>query len=147
MGRASFTVTIDCPPNEVFAFVADLRNLSSWYPAIAGAVLIAGQPGEVGSQFDLTTERESGTAGGDVVRYTTESVAPGVSVVFVADTASAVTDTYELTPVDGGTELRYTIDVAHRGWRAPLGPLIDRAARIGLRPLGGALKRRLEPEP
>ncbi len=57
MSKASFTVTIERPPAEVLAYVADLRHMPDWSPGADSVELISGhEPGEVGARFLVTAK-------------------------------------------------------------------------------------------
>ena len=48
------TVTIACPPAEVFAFLAEFENVPQWNPAISQTRQIRPGPVRVGSQYRQT---------------------------------------------------------------------------------------------
>lgn len=76
MPSASFTVTTTRSPDQVFAFVADLRNGPSWFPMIDEVELVSGhEPGTVGARFLVTAERR--ILDDIVLDYTTVAAEPG----------------------------------------------------------------------
>ena len=61
------TVTIARPAGEVFAFLADLRNIPRWNYAIARTVPTSPGPAEVGATYRQT--RATACASRSGVRY------------------------------------------------------------------------------
>jgi mxaD protein len=48
------TITIDAPPDQVWAVAADFAGLAKWYPMIESSKLVLGRNGEVGCIRELT---------------------------------------------------------------------------------------------
>lgn len=54
MARYVATVHTSRPIADVFEGLADLRNFARWDPGVVEARLVSGQPGDLGSEYDLT---------------------------------------------------------------------------------------------
>ena len=103
------SVTIDRPVGEVFAFVADARNVLEWLPAAVERRLVTGEPIGVGSRFEATDR-----LGGRMVAHTQEIITFEPDRRVTSRISAPWNGDYEiaLESVDGGTLL--TVDTTSR---------------------------------
>lgn len=99
------------PAEEVFAYVADVRNDPAWHKDVSSATIIRGNESiGTGTVFDVKA-RVSGTE--EVV----ECVAPHRVVLRGGDMGSVVpTDTRTITPGDGGVTFTRHVDLEASGF-------------------------------
>jgi hypothetical protein len=136
------TVTIARPASEVFAFLADLRNIPRWNYAIARTV-----PTSPGSARAGATYRQTRT----VPRHSEESLQ---ITVFQPPTRLAVqgqlgpyraTASYLLEPVQGGTQLTNDVELEPiPALLRPIGPLAVPRVKAAVAHNLGTLKELLE---
>jgi uncharacterized protein YndB with AHSA1/START domain len=137
MPSASFSVTTDRAPEDVFAYLADLQNTTTWMSSFVDEVeLISGhRPGTVGARFLVTHTR---ALFDDVtVDYETiEAQSPSLLVFATKHPKLTGTDTYRLAPADdGGTTIEYTTEFAYTGLNklaTPLGAAVIKAVTGGV---------------
>src|SRR4051794_32870200 len=115
----AFRISLDIgrTPSEVFAFVADVRNMPNWYEAVEEVTVQTPGPVGIGTRFHMVRSFPSGIAHNDVdVRS------------FQRD--RAVT----FTSVDGPTpfEYRYGFEPTSSGTRLTLDGQISGAGLLGL---------------
>lgn len=145
MPSASFSISTTRSPDDVFAYLADLRNTTAWMPSIVDSVeLVAGEPGEAGARFLVTNERS--LFDDIVVDYKTIESASGALLVFATKHPKLEgTDTYRLTPTaGGGTDVEYASQFTYTGINkvaTPFGAAVIKAITGGL---GNDLKAQLE---
>ena len=114
-------VVVDRPIDEVFAFVADLRNDDKWWPGVGKAVRLHGDGG-VGTEY----QQEIRLLG---LRFparmtVTEFVPPHRQVFRTDDSLTPFTAVYEFEALaPDRTRFRMTAQVAARGPFRVLGPL------------------------
>lgn len=99
------------PAEEVFEYVADVRNDPSWHTDVHDARIIRGSDSvEKGTVFDVKA-RVSGTE--EIIGYD----APHKVVLRGGDMGKVVpTDTRTVTPVDGGVEFTRHVAVEASGF-------------------------------
>ncbi len=120
------------PADEVFAYMADLRNFAEWDPGVKKVVQIVGDGGGPATEFDVSVS-------GTTLRYVTkEHVAPQHLLV-VAESATLVsTDRVTVESTDDGTVVTYDADLQLKGVFKMLGPVLALAfGRIGDRAAEG----------
>ena len=79
MPRYVATVTTDRSPDEVFAYLADVRNFAEWDPGVDRVELVSGTPGGDDAVYDVTLDR------GTTLRYEVTQFVPGHQATLVAD--------------------------------------------------------------
>lgn len=104
------TVVVDAPVEEVFAFVADVRNLDGWF--LNGTIRrTSGRGTEVDSSFTYTFV--AGTSQGTRRLTIVEAVATSRFAYDQAETGGAEglvnRFLYELQPADPGTRITYSV--------------------------------------
>ena len=137
--HAHFELTTERPPDEVFAYLADLRNMPDWYMSIDSAELVAGQPGEVGARFKVVNDRK--LLDDLVFDYQTTSVEPGRELVFSIDHPKMVgTETYLLEAAGGGTRVTFDSDADY----TKLNKLLTPVGAATLKAVQGPVRRSLQ---
>jgi carbon monoxide dehydrogenase subunit G len=145
MARYTGTATAPHPPEEVWRYLADLRSVAEWDPSVESARLVAGEPRDVGSRYEIRV----GFVGGSVtLPYELVEADSPRRVVFEAETDSiSVRDEASIRPAaDGGSEVTWDADLRLKGPRRLLDlPLRAAFGRIGSRAEHGLRARLLEP--
>jgi hypothetical protein len=100
--------TIQAPPEVVWPWVADLAKHAEYSPKPYRVELVSGEPGAVGSTY-----KSVGAIPGDKNHENsvevTESVPTTRFALLAEDNLGAFTSTYDLRPVDGGTEVTFNL--------------------------------------
>lgn len=138
MARYVTKVRTDRPADEVFAYMADLRNFAEWDPGVKKVVQVKGDGGGPGNEFDVTVS-------GTTLRYVTKEHAAPTSLLVVAESSTLVsTDTVTVAATDDGTIVTYDADLQLKGVFKVFGPALSLAfGRIGDRAAVG-LRRVLD---
>ena len=108
-----FKIQVAAPPERVFDIVSDIAHHGSWANPKAGLEVtpVSGGPTQVGSTFKSSQRFAGKHTGADL--KVTEYSAP-TKLVFDAVQAGKkpvnFTNTFTLTPVDGGTLVERSID-------------------------------------
>jgi carbon monoxide dehydrogenase subunit G len=120
--------------DDVFAFMADLRNLTQWDPGVRDAVMVEGEAGTESAVVDVSVS-------GTTLRYHTTSFDPSTSVVVRAESSTMISidridvddqgDTRVVT-YDADLQLKSVLKVADPLLRLAFRRIGDRAA-AGLR--------------
>ncbi len=133
------------PPDEVFAYMADLRNFPKWDPGVRRVAQVEGQGGGLGAVFDVTVRARRD----QTLRYRTAVFDPPREVLVVAKTTvftQRQRTCITLAADDAGTIVTYN---AHLRFNGPLrigDPLLQIVfRRLGSRASAG-LRRVLEGE-
>lgn len=112
MATFSNVVTIDRPPREVFAFVADFENVPRWNYAITETR--QSSPGPVGVGTTYVQQRQLPRPSEE--RFTVTEFAPDRRVVVEGTLGPFPARLrYEFAPSDGGTVLTNVVDLHMRG--------------------------------
>jgi Polyketide cyclase / dehydrase and lipid transport len=82
MARYVARVRTRRPREEVFAYMADLRNFAAWDPSVLGVAQVEGNGGGPGTVFDVTVRGRRD----QVLRYRTVAFDPPHEVLVVAKT-------------------------------------------------------------
>jgi carbon monoxide dehydrogenase subunit G len=132
MARYVTKVRTRRPAVEVFAFMADLRNLVKWDPGVKRAVMVEGDAGTEHAVVDVTVS-------GTTLRYHTTDFDPPNSLVVRAE-SSALISVDRVTVVDEGasTLVTYDADLQLKGVLRVIEPVLKLAFhRIGDRAATG----------
>lgn len=135
---------LDRPAEEVFAFIADVRNDPRWHGDVLEARLTNGEPVGNGSIFEIRTKPFMGVSGGTV---TVSEYDPPHRIVFDVEMGKMrPTTTFTVTPEDGGSRVTRCIDMEPNGVMRLMAPFM--AGIAGRRNAGflAELKRVLESE-
>jgi uncharacterized protein YndB with AHSA1/START domain len=117
------TVTINRPPEDVFAVLSDVRNVPLWSPNTIEERMLTDGPMGVGSRrvavikgfAGRTTANEAEMVGFEPNRR---------MVVKSVRSPVPFRITIDFEPVDGDTRLRWTADIRPGGVLRPTGPLM-----------------------
>jgi carbon monoxide dehydrogenase subunit G len=127
------------PSDEVFAYLADLRNFASWDPGVSEVVLVEGAPGGADAVYDVTI--------GDRIelRYEVTAFAPGHRAEVVADNGRFRSVDVITVEADGtGSVATYDAELTLSGFLGFASPLLAPVfKRIGDRAAAG-LEQALE---
>lgn len=138
MARYVTTVRTARTPQEVFAYLADLRNFAEWDPGVKAVSQVQGSGGGPDSVFDVTV---AGLVGDLTLRYVTEDYNAPRNLLVVARSAVFTSiDRITVEPDGTGSVVTYDADlrlngvlrVGDLGLRLVFGHIGDRAA-AGLR--------------
>jgi len=114
MPSARNEITINRPPDEVFAFVADGLNAQTWRSGVLDTVLVSGSG--AGAVY---RQGVKGPGGRRVAAdYEITTFEPGRRLAFKA-IAGPVRPTGEFgfAPADGGTKVTFSLDAELSGWK------------------------------
>jgi carbon monoxide dehydrogenase subunit G len=115
---------------DAWSYLADLRSLPEWDPSVEGVRLLAGEPGEPGSRFEVQVRFLSGTL---TLPYVTAFSEPQERVVFRAETESViVVDEATVRSTGQGSEVTWAAKLELKGLRKVFEP----ALRVGFHRLG-----------
>jgi uncharacterized protein YndB with AHSA1/START domain len=127
MRRVEASKTIDAAPEAVFAFIADLANLPSWQSGIVSAEQTSPDPVGVGSTAHVVRELLGQRLAVDL---TVTGYEPGQRLALAsAASGIGVAAALELEPADGGTLIRFAMEIrAQNLFMAPLEGAVAGAA-------------------
>lgn len=135
--RIEGQLTIAAPPGTVFEVVADSRNEPRYNPRIAEAVKTSAGPVGAGTTF---LARPRGGRGGSMTVRVVQYDPPRRLGTSVRSASMSTDGGLDLTPVPGGTRLRWSWDLRLRGAARLLTPLValtgsrwERRNWVGLR--------------
>lgn len=111
---------------DVFAFMADLRNLVEWDPGVRQATMVEGEAGTETAVVDVAVS-------GTTLRYHTTSFDPPTSVVVRAESGSLLSiDRIDIEDEGQTRVVTYDADLQLKG---PL-KVLDPALRLAFRRIG-----------
>ena len=123
VARTEITVTINRPPEDVFAVLSDVRNVPLWSPNTIEERMLTEGPMGVGSRRVAVIK----SFGGRTMENEAEMVGfePDRKMV-VKSVRSPVPFliTIDFEPMDGDTRLRWTADIHPGRLLRPIGPLM-----------------------
>jgi uncharacterized protein YndB with AHSA1/START domain len=120
----SFQISLDIrrSPAEVFAFIADFRNMTRWYEAVEQVTATTSASVGTGAQFRMVRSLPGGPAHNDVEVI---SYQPDSEVAFASiNGPTPFQYRYQIQPIDTGTRLTLHGDISAEGLPGP-------AARLG----------------
>lgn len=143
----SFQISLDIhrSPSDVFAFVADFRNMPRWYDAVERVTATTAASTGQGARFHMVRSLPGTRAYNDVE---VTSFQPDEEVTFASiNGPTPFRYHYRLAPAPGGTRLTLDGRISAEGLTGPaahLGGLAERLFERGMRTNLGALKRIIE---
>lgn len=142
MVKSAESIIIARAPDEVFAYVADLRNEPSWHIDIASVRPDTDPVPVVGKTYPLTFKPFMGKTQGT---FTALEVEPGSRVVYRADFAGLQPQiTYTVEAAGPGTRFTRAVDMRPAGVKALMTPMmafmVPRRNRVFVRNLKRALE-------
>ena len=135
------SITIDRPPGDVFAFVADLENVPEWNYAIIATRKVSDGPVSVGTayrQVRSLPSRSEETLQVAEMLPDRRFVVQGQIGPFVGSLA------YDVEDIGGRTRLTNTVDLEGRGLMKHAGPVASARVRDAVSANLGTLKQLLE---
>jgi carbon monoxide dehydrogenase subunit G len=141
MVSIEFSLAVDRPPEEVFAFLTDLEQLPSWQSSVVEVRMASAEPLGVGSRF-----LDSREFLGRRVEVTLEvtDYDPPRSFAFRGEQPVSVQVRHELEPQNGGTKLSFAANADARAVFKLAERLVARAAERQIKADFANLKRILE---
>lgn len=122
MLRSSASVVLNRPSDEVFAYVADLRNEPKWHVDIESVPPDTDPVPIVGKTYHVTFKPFMGKTDGS---FTALEVVPGSKVVHQAELAGIRPRiTYTVEAVEGGTRFTRIVELTLSGPLALMRPLM-----------------------
>ncbi|MGN7198552.1 SRPBCC family protein [Arthrobacter sp. SAFR-044] len=125
MAHAENQITISRSPAEVYMFLADGLNNTAWRTGVQSISLKSGTPGTLGAVYRQTLSGPGGRAiDGD---YEITAAEPGTLLGFqVVAGPARPSGAYHLGPSNGGTKVRFTLDLQPKGLMKLMGPVVQR---------------------
>jgi hypothetical protein len=122
MVSSAASVRIARPPDEVFGYVADLRNEPAWHEDLAAVPAATDPVPVVGKTYPVTFKPFLGKTEGS---YTVLAVQPGAKVVYRASLGALQPEvTYSVSPEEGGTRFTRSVEMRPHGLAALMTPLM-----------------------
>jgi carbon monoxide dehydrogenase subunit G len=145
MARYLTTIDTRCSPQDVFTYMADVRNFAGWDPGVRRAALVQGESPGLGTAYNVEVRAGPGTI---TLRYEIVEWDPPRRLVLRAKTGTLRSiDEIRVDPSDIGARVTYDADLTLRGVARLANPLLAFAfRRIGDRAARG-LRSALEAEP
>jgi Polyketide cyclase / dehydrase and lipid transport len=135
MARYVTKVRTGRSPDELFAYMADLRNFAEWDPGVRQVTQLEGEGGGAGAVFDVTvrTRREQ------TLRYRTALFDPPRELLVVAKTKALTSeDRITVSSVGRGSIVTYDAVLRFNGLLRICGPVLNFVFnRIGYRASAG----------
>ena len=122
MIKSAASVVIARPPDDVFRYVADLRNEPSWHVDIASVPPETDSVPVVGKTYALRFQPFLGKTDGT---FTALEVEPGARVVYRADFAGLQPQvTYTIEPEAAGTRFTRAVELHPTGLKILMAPMM-----------------------
>ena len=122
MIKSSASVDVARPADEVFRYVADLRNEPSWHIDIASVPPDTDPLPVVGKTYPLTFKPFLGKTDGT---FTALEVDPDRRIVYRADFAGLAPQIcYTVSPIQAGARFTRSVEMRPSGLRAVLTPMM-----------------------
>jgi uncharacterized protein YndB with AHSA1/START domain len=126
MGTFRLAVDITRPPSEVFAFIAEPRNMPRWYDAVDHVAQTTAGPHSIGARYDVTRSLPGGQVHNDV--EITEHNANRLVTLESRAGPTPFRYRYELQPNGPGTQTREYPATGHAA--AASGGWLDAAGEV-----------------
>jgi len=125
MTHAENHISINRPPEDVYAFLADGLNEPLWRSGVKDIALKSGDAGAVGAVYSQTLTGPGGRSiAGD---YEITAATPGELLRFqVVAGPARPTGEYRFRAGGGGTELTFTLDLQPKGMMKLMAPMVAR---------------------
>lgn len=152
--RQRRTVTVPCPQEETFAFLADPRNLALWVPAVETIELVDEPeqgPLDVGDRFRQHVATPTEGQGSFDARIQAREPPRCVAYAMQGETGT-ITTAFTLEPRPEGTRVTQTLTMPLTGWAtrvlAPILWVVNRSRmRTQLETLRSTLERDTPTQP
>ncbi len=137
MAEYHTTFAVDAPPDEVVAYVADLRNLTQWDSSVRGATLKSDTGPAVGRSFDVVV----GFYGRELdAVYEIVDFDCHHAVEWTIEGKASGTTRIQVTPDGDGSMIDYRLDLSMKG----LARLLDRGLNVALEGIGENAEKGLQ---
>jgi hypothetical protein len=112
MARYVVTVRTSKPPDEAFAYMADMTNFVEWDPGVISAVAAPGEDGDPPRMVDVTVKGVRPTT----LRYKVEEFEPPHRMVARASTSLLTSlDVITVEPTEDGCDVTYDAELTLNG--------------------------------
>jgi len=129
-------------PEEVFAFLGDVRNEPRWHTDVLEATLVSGSPSVVGAVYDIKTKPTMGISGGTV---TLSEYSPPSKIVYKVDMGRfQPTTTFTMSPEGSGARVSRKVEMEPSGMMRLMAPMMGGMFRKRNVMFVANLKRALE---
>jgi uncharacterized protein YndB with AHSA1/START domain len=108
--KADDSRTLPFPPERVWAALANFASYPAWWPAELRLRVLEVTPGLIGSRFEVRPR------GGSFVCEVERAVSGREMIVAYIGGVHRGKGTWTLEPVEGGTQVRYAVDLEPQGW-------------------------------
>lgn len=138
---ANYNATVSSPksPEDAFDYLADFSNAPDWDPNTNSSRCVSGEPGQVGSRYEVKTE-----FGGREMELTYETVEvdrPRKVVLESGNSTTEIRDTMTFEATSNGTKVTYDANVAPKGLMKLADPVLTLMfKRVGDRAADGLRK-------
>ncbi|HKB19992.1 MAG TPA: SRPBCC family protein [Gaiellaceae bacterium] len=123
MPRAEHSTVVRRPPSEVFAFLANAENDPRWRPGVMDISRVSGEG--VGARYKQGMKGPLGRRIAADIEIT--ELRPDELIVFRAVEGPVhPTGRYELTPADGGTQVRFKLEAEVGGIKKLMSPMVQK---------------------
>ena|SRR5437763_3906317 len=143
MPSASNEIVIARPPAEVYAFLADRENDARWRSGVLDMKLVSGSG--VGARYAQGVKGPGGRRIPADIEVTALEPERRVAFQTVAGPVRP-SGSYELSPADGGTRVRFDLDAQLSGVKRLMAPMVQKTMKSEVGQLE-SLKRTLEGSP
>jgi uncharacterized membrane protein len=135
-------IEINCPLEQVFAYVADENNMARWNSAVQSVQKTSQGPTAAGATYHMVRQLPQGRVENT---YKITRFQPNQTITI--ETTSGPTPfryRYEFEPDDNGTELSLAAEVKTSGLATLAAPLLSRGIKSGVEANFATLKQILE---
>jgi uncharacterized membrane protein len=123
MPSASSEIVINCPRDDVFAFLADPENDPQWRSGVLDLKRVSGSG--IGARYAQGVKGPGGRRIPADIEIT--ELAPGETIAFQTLTGPVrPRGRYELTAVDGGTRVRFELEANITGFKRLIAPMVQK---------------------
>jgi uncharacterized protein YndB with AHSA1/START domain len=145
MGTFRLAIDLTRPPGEVFAFIAEPRNMPRWYDAVDHVAQTTAGPHSIGARYDVTRSLPGGQVHNDV--EITEHTPNRLVTLESRAGPTPFRYRYELQPNGPGTHLTLDGRISSAGLSGPIARVDSLATQLfkrGMKQNLGELKRIIE---
>jgi uncharacterized membrane protein len=123
MPSASSEIVINCPRDDVFAFLADSENDPQWRSGVLDLKRVSGRG--IGARYAQGVKGPGGRRIPADIEIT--ELIPGEAIAFQTVTGPVrPRGRYVLTAADGGTRVRFELEADITGLKRLIGPIVQK---------------------
>jgi uncharacterized membrane protein len=123
MPSASSEIVINCPPDDVFAFLADPENDPQWRSSVLDIKRVSGSG--IGARYAQGVKGPGGRRIPADIEIT--ELTPGEAIAFQTATGPVrPRGRYVVTAADGGTRVRFELKADVTGVKRLIGPMVQK---------------------